>query len=396
MKKLYFDCMSGISGDMTVAALLDLGADRDVLTKALDSIMIEKFDIEIRDVYKNGLRALKFDVMATESHVHRHLADIHEIIANAAMTDEAKVLAYKMFGIVAEAESIAHGIDINKVHFHEVGAVDSIVDIISTAVCIDNLGVKDVIFSGITEGKGYVKCVHGRLAVPVPAVLNIVSLHNLTLRQSDTEGEMITPTGAAIAAALRTEDKLPKEYKVIKTGIGAGTKDFEHPNVLRVMLIEDAGSEADSICELSTNIDDATGETLGYTMEKLFEAGAYDVFFQPIYMKKNRPAYMLNVICDESCVKEMEKIIFLNTTTLGIRRYDCKRTVLKREKAEVFTSFGQICCKKVWLGDTYRIFPEYESVRAAAEEKGIGYDETYRYICKEIEEYIKNEEKTDK
>ena len=396
MKKLYFDCMSGISGDMTVAALLDLGADRDVLTKALDSIMIEKFDIEIRDVYKNGLRALKFDVMATESHVHRHLADIHEIIANAAMTDEAKVLAYKMFGIVAEAESIAHGIDINKVHFHEVGAVDSIVDIISTAVCIDNLGVKDVIFSGITEGKGYVKCVHGRLAVPVPAVLNIVSLHNLTLRQSDTKGEMITPTGAAIAAALRTEDKLPKEYKVIKTGIGAGTKDFEHPNVLRVMLIEDAGSEADSICELSTNIDDATGETLGYTMEKLFEAGAYDVFFQPIYMKKNRPAYMLNVICDESCVKEMEKIIFLNTTTLGIRRYDCKRTVLKREKAEVFTSFGQICCKKVWLGDTYRIFPEYESVRAAAEEKGLGYDETYRYICKEIEEYIKNEEKTDK
>ena len=396
MKKLYFDCMSGISGDMTVAALLDLGADRDVLTKALDSIMIEKFDIEIRDVYKNGLRALKFDVMATESHVHRHLADIHEIIANAAMTDEAKVLAYKMFGIVAEAESIAHGIDINKVHFHEVGAVDSIVDIISTAVCIDNLGVKDVIFSGITEGKGYVKCAHGRLAVPVPAVLNIVSLHNLTLRQSDTEGEMITPTGAAIAAALRTEDKLPKEYKVIKTGIGAGTKDFEHPNVLRVMLIEDAGSEADSICELSTNIDDATGETLGYTMEKLFEAGAYDVFFQPIYMKKNRPAYMLNVICDESCVKEMEKIIFLNTTTLGIRRYDCKRTVLKREKAEVFTSFGQICCKKVWLGDTYRIFPEYESVRAAAEEKGLGYDETYRYICKEIEEYIKNEEKTDK
>ncbi|MBE5928670.1 MAG: nickel pincer cofactor biosynthesis protein LarC [Lachnospiraceae bacterium] len=396
MKKLYFDCMSGISGDMTVAALLDLGADRDVLTKALDSIMIEKFDIEIRDVYKNGLRALKFDVMATESHVHRHLADIHEIIANAAMTDEAKVLAYKMFGIVAEAESIAHGIDINKVHFHEVGAVDSIVDIISTAVCIDNLGVKDVMFSGITEGKGYVKCAHGRLAVPVPAVLNIVSLHNLTLRQSDAEGEMITPTGAAIAAALRTEDKLPKEYKVIKIGIGAGTKDFEHPNVLRVMLIEDAGSEADSICELSTNIDDATGETLGYTMEKLFEAGAYDVFFQPIYMKKNRPAYMLNVICDESCVKEMEKIIFLNTTTLGIRRYDCKRTVLKREKAEVFTSFGQICCKKVWLGDTYRIFPEYESVRAAAEEKGLGYDETYRYICKEIEEYIKNEEKTDK
>ena len=396
MKKLYFDCMSGISGDMTVAALLDLGADRDVLEKALDSITIEKFNIEIKKVYKNGLRALKFDVLNTESHVHRHLADLHEIIDNAAMTDEAKTLAYKMFDIIAEAEGQAHGMDKSRVHFHEVGAVDSIVDIISTAVCIDNLGVKDVIFSGITEGTGYVKCAHGKLAVPVPAVLNIVSTHGLVMRQSDTEGEMITPTGAAIAAALRTEDKLPKEYKVIKTGIGAGTKDFEHPNVLRVMLIEDAGSETDSICELSTNIDDANGEALGYTMEKLFEAGAYDVFFQPIYMKKNRPAYILNVICDEACVKEMEKIIFLNTTTLGIRRYDCKRTVLKREKAEVPTSFGVICCKKVWAGDTYRIFPEYEAVKAAAEEKALGYDETYRYICKEIEDYIKNEEKTDK
>ncbi len=397
MKKLYFDCMSGISGDMTVAALLDLGADKRVLDKALNSITIGDFDIEIKDVCKNGLRALKFDVLNTESHVHRHLSDVREVIDKADMTEASKLMAYKMFDIVAEAESLAHGIDINEVHFHEVGAIDSIVDIISTAVCIDNLGVKDIIFSGITEGRGYVKCAHGRLAVPVPAVLNIVSAYGLVMRQSDTEGEMITPTGAAIAAALRTEDKLSKEYKIIKCGVGAGTKDFEHPNVLRVMLIEEVCSgDNDAVYELSTNIDDTAGEALGYTMDRLFKAGAYDVYFLPIYMKKNRPAYMLNVICAEADVKEMEEIIFLNTTTIGIRKSRFERTVLKRDVADIATSFGRICCKKVFLNDTYRIYPEYESVRLAAEANEMGYDEAYRCICNEIKEYTENEEKTDK
>lgn len=393
MRKLYFKCDSGISGDMTVAALLDAGADEEVLRRALASITPGEFDIDIHSLEKTGITALKFDVHAEEGHVHRHLSDIDNIIDSADMTDGAKKLAHKIFLIVAQAEAEAHGVDISEVHFHEVGAIDSIVDIISAAVCIDNIGIDEVIISDIAEGCGYADCAHGRLPVPVPAVLNIVKSHGLRIRQTSNDGEMITPTGAAIAAALRTQDKVSGSYRIISAGTGAGTKDFAQPNILRVMIIE----EEEGVWELRSNIDDITGEAMGYTMELLFNKGALDVYFQPIYMKKNRPAYMLSVLCRENKIKELEELIFENTTTIGIRRHYCERTVLARRIVCKDTKYGKIKYKICHINDRERVYPEAESVKEAACRMGAGYTEMYEILCREYTaEEMKSWDRTEK
>ncbi len=380
MKKLYFMCDSGISGDMTVASLLSLGADEKVLRDVLKSITPGEFDINIYQTEKAGISAKKFDVIAKEGHVHRHLSDIDKIIDNTVMTDNAKKLAHKIFLIVAQAEAKAHGVDINDVHFHEVGAVDSIVDIISTAVCIDNIGIDEVIISSVSEGCGYVNCAHGKLPVPVPAVMNIVQEYGIEMRQTENKGEMITPTGAAIAAALRTQSRKPESFNILATGVGAGTKDFEHPNILRVMIID----EKEGIWELSSNIDDTTGEAMGHTMELLFENGALDVYYQPIYMKKNRPAYMLNILCKEDRIKELEDIVFENTTTIGIRRHFCERTELFRESICKDTGYGKIKYKLCHINGTKRVYPEADSVMEASRKTGIGYTEMYRILSREF------------
>ena len=244
-------------------------------------------------------------------HEHRGLHEILHIIEHADMTERAKKTAVRIFQILAEAESKAHGVPADQVHFHEVGAVDSIVDILAVAVCLDNLGIEKVIVSPLAEGQGYVRCQHGTLPVPVPATANIAQAYGLKLRFTETPGEMVTPTGAAIAAALGTGASMPKNYRIVKIGIGAGNKDFDHANILRAMIIEEEEEEkTDSLELLETNLDDCTGEVLGYTMNLLLKAGANDVWYTPIYMKKNRPAYMLSVLCRESSRETMEDIIF--------------------------------------------------------------------------------------
>ena len=267
-----------------------------------------------------------------------------------------------MFMIVAEAESKAHGKPIEEVHFHEVGAIDSIVDIISTAVCVDDLGIDDIFVSELYEGTGHVHCAHGLMPVPVPATLNIASANNLTLKITDAKGEMVTPTGAAIAAALKNMDRLPAEYRIRRIGLGAGKKDFPKANILRAMILEtddqisaggvntsglvdvsrkeDLSPEEYSVWKLECNLDDCTGEMLGYCMDRLFEAGARDAYFTPIFMKKNRPAYMLSVLCLKDKISELERIIFSETTTIGIRRYPVERSVMKRFRKTVSTPYG--------------------------------------------------------
>lgn len=404
MKQIYLECNSGISGDMTVAALLDLGADELVLRGALENLLPGEFAIDIHRVIKNGISACKFDVILNEEHqqidahhhshhvTHRNLAMIDDIIERADITPYARRLAHRMFRIVAKAEAEVHGLDINEVHFHEVGAADSIADIIATAVCIDNLGINDVIVSPLSEGSGQVQCQHGWLWVPVPAVTNIVIDNKLTMKLTDNEGEMITPTGAAIAAALRTDSHLPDTFIIERTGIGAGTKDFEKPNILRAMIIEsivsEKSSEESGIWVLESNIDDTTGESLGYTMDKLFEHGALDVWYQPVYMKKNRPAYLLGLMCHSDEISELENIIFTNTTTIGIRRHFCERTVLSRKKCVRNTKYGPVKVKICNLNDAERIYPEHESVRKLADKTGIGYNQIYQDIiesCRENE-----------
>ena len=232
----------------------------------------------------------------------------------------------------------AHDKPIEEVHFHEVGAVDSIVDIISVAVCLDDLGIEKVIVPFLAEGKGTVRCAHGVLPIPVPAVAQIVSNYGISLQMLPYQGEFVTPTGAAIVAAICTEEQLPKRMKIQKVGMGAGKKTYELASILRAMLIEDSTVDTeDVIYKLESNIDDCSGETLGYTMERLFEAGARDVHYHPVFMKKNRPGWQINVICKESEVEALEEIIFRETTTIGIRRMKLERSILQREIREVET-----------------------------------------------------------
>lgn len=449
-KTLYLECCRGISGDMAVAALIDLGADTKVLNKALQSLGLEGFDVKISRVKKSGIDACDFNVILdkkhenhdhdmeylygkachnhehshehmhgeemehshehmhgeemhhshehmhndnishSHEHEHRGLAQIFEIIDNAGLTPNAKELAKKIFNIIARAEAKAHGVDISKVHFHEVGAIDSIVDIIAAAVCIDNLGITDVCVPVLCEGSGSVRCQHGILPVPVPAVVNIVTDNGLRLKITDTEGELVTPTGAAIAAALKTSDRLPDSFYIEKTGLGAGKRNYEKPSILRAMLIN-TGQQSDYIYKLETNIDDCSGEALGYLMEKLFDKGALDVSYTPVFMKKNRPAYQLNVICNECDMERLEKIIFKGTTTIGIRRIRLERTVLKRELINVNTSIGSALVKVCYLDMEKRFYPEYQSVSAICDDKDIPYIEAYNIIQEECKKLYGND-----
>ena len=461
-KTLYLETSSGISGDMFVAAMIDLGADPEALERALNSIPADGFMVEISSVKKSGIACCDFNVIldaAHENHDHdmaylygpapvssaapqeeshhchgcedeeahhchchedeevhhchchedeeahhchghggeephhhhehhhhhgRHLAEILGIIDATDMTDSAKALAGKMFHIVAEAESLAHHMPLEEVHFHEVGAIDSIVDIIAAAVTFDSLGITDVIIPCLTEGRGTVRCQHGVLPVPVPATMNIIEAYDMPLTIMGAKGEYVTPTGAAIAAAICTTHQLPKAFRIVATGLGAGKRAYtERTNILRAYLIEGNAMEEgkDEIVKLETDIDDSTGEALGYTIDRLMQAGALDVHYSPVYMKKNRPAWELTVICKKSRMEELEDIIFKETTTIGIREFpSVMRSILHRNQKQVETPFGIAEVKEVALPGERRFYPEYESVKAIAEKNHLPFAEVYHLV----------------
>lgn len=462
-KTLYLECYSGISGDMTVAALLDLGADRSVLDRVLRSLPISGFETEISRVVKSGIDACDFDVVldkdhenhdhdmeylhghhhkghennhfydhnhvhedkaehfhshehnhahgagsAQDRHHHEHcgIKEITYIIEHSAMNENAKKIALRIFEILAEAESKAHNVPVDQVHFHEVGAVDSVVDIVSVAVCLDDLDVTEVIVPVLCEGRGTVRCQHGILPIPVPAVANIVNANHLYLKMTEIEGELVTPTGAAIVAAVKTKDKLPETFEIQKIGIGAGKRQYECPGILRAMIISQsaetdeakAQSEEfknpeignnpkaenqetkDTIIKMETNIDDCSGEVLGFVMERLMKAGARDVHYVPVFMKKNRPAWVLNVICKEEDIETLQNIIFEETTTIGIRYSRMERTILPRETRTLPTPWGEVLAKVCTLNGKEQLYPEYESVAQLSREKEIPFAEIYRYI----------------
>lgn len=444
MKQLYLECSSGISGDMTVAALLDLGADQEALKKALDSLPVDGFETRITRVKKSGLDACDFDVVLEgeyenhdhdmeylfgehehshehhehedghghhehehshehshehghdhhehahgHGHVHRGMREIREIIEKANLTPRAREMALRIFTILGEAEAKAHGASLEEVHFHEVGAVDSIVDIVAAAVCLDSLGICEVVIPSLTEGSGTVRCQHGILPIPVPAVANIAAAHGLRLAMSNVKGELVTPTGAAIAAAFRTSDRLPETFSIKAVGLGAGKREYERPSFLRAMIIEtEPEEERDEIYKLESNIDDATGEDLGYVLDRLMEAGARDVNFIPLFMKKNRPAYQLNVICTPEQVDCMERILFEETTTIGVRKMRMERRILKRRIKTLTTPLGEAQVKVCSLpGDdgegSLRFYPEYDSVVRLCRDSGRPYREVYALVEQE-------------
>lgn len=423
-KTLYLECYSGISGDMTVAALLDLGADREVLKESLKSLPVGGFRTEITRVKKSGLDACDFSVILeqdnhdhdmeylhgseksyaghhehshevnhehhhghTHSHEHPHehrgMKEITEIIQKSEMTARAKKMAMRVFGILAQAESKAHGVPVEEVHFHEVGAVDSIVDIAAIAICMDNLDISNVIVPVLYEGTGFIRCQHGQIPVPVPAVTHIAETHKLKLKITDIQGELVTPTGAAVVAAFRTSDRLPEDFTMLKTGIGSGKRQYRCPGILRAMLIRETTDLQikDIIWKLETDMDDCGGEMMGHVMNLLMANGAREVHYTPIYTKKNRPAYTLTVICKESEREKLENLIFSETTTIGIRRVEMERTILQREIQKKDTPVGTAIVKACTLPDgNIRYYPEYENVAELAERNQLSFRETYDRI----------------
>ena len=423
-KTLYLECYSGISGDMTVAALLDPGADREVLKESLKSLPVGGFRTEITRVKKSGLDACDFSVILeqdnhdhdmeylhgseksytghhehshevnhehhhghTHSHEHPHehrgMKEITEIIQKSEMTVRAKKMAMRVFGILAQAESKAHGVPVEEVHFHEVGAVDSIVDIAAIAICMDNLDISNVIVPVLYEGTGFIRCQHGQIPVPVPAVTHIAETHKLKLKITDIQGELVTPTGAAVVAAFRTSDRLPEDFTILKTGIGAGKRQYRCPGILRAMLIRETTDLQikDIIWKLETDMDDCGGEMMGHVMNLLMANGAREVHYTPIYTKKNRPAYTLTVICKESEREKLENLIFSETTTIGIRRVEMERTILQREIQKKDTPVGTTIVKACTLPDgNIRYYPEYENVAELAERNQLSFRETYDRI----------------
>ncbi|MGF7144098.1 hypothetical protein HNQ56_002529 [Anaerotaenia torta] len=312
-------------------------------------------------------------------HDHRNLRMICDIIDLSSITENAKAIAKRIFTIVAKAESKAHGKPVEEVHFHEVGAVDSIVDIVAAAICLDNLNITEVVVSELYEGTGSIGCQHGILPIPVPAVINIASEYQLPIHITKVAGELITPTGVAIAAAIRTREELPRSIRVQKIGLGAGKRHYTGASgLLRAMLVEETASSSatlsDRVWILEANLDDCTGEALSHAMELLFQQGARDVFYTPIYMKKNRPAYMLSVICDEEKIGQMEEMIFLHTTTIGIRKTPAVRSTLPRRLMTLTTRYGEVQIKVCDYKDKSFYYPEYESVKELCRKSGQDYN----------------------
>ncbi len=442
-KTLYLECGSGISGDMTVAALLDLGADQDAMDRALVSLPHE-FSWQVGTAVKNGLTCRDFRVLLPEDnhdhdmaylhgdgtaachdhnpdhdhsrenhdghhgedghddhdsdqhhhhhhhgpgHVHRTLSDILPLLYRADMTESARDLAVKIFRILAEAESKAHGVPAGQVHFHEVGAMDAVADITAAAVCFDSLDIGEVIVDRVYEGRGMVRCQHGLLPIPVPAVLNIAGDHGLPLSIGDVEGEFVTPTGAAFLAAVMTQDRLPAKFRVVRTGLGAGKRTYARPSILRAMLIEPmkeplSGKVQEKVVKLEANVDDSTGEELGLALERLMEAGAREVNYTPVYMKKNRPGWLLTVIAGPADAGRLEDLIFRVTSTIGIRRTEMARSVLPRRLVTRDTPYGPVRVKQCDLGGgQVKEAPEFEDVKRAAAEAGVDFRAVYLAAC---------------
>lgn len=390
---LWLDGACGIAGDMTVAALLDAGARREVLDTALSSLGTDGFSYEILKDVSHGIAGTRFRVNlhsgnATHAHgehhhhAHRHLADIEKILARGTLSDRARNLAFRAFRIVAEAEAKAHGVPVSEVHFHEVGAEDSIADIVGASVLFDALGVSECVVGELTEGSGTVVCAHGELPVPVPAVLNIAAAHGISLRKTETRSELVTPTGIALAAAFRTRERLPEKFRVRNVGIGLGTREIGRANLLRAILIEEENAaekrDEEPIFQLVSNIDDATGEMLGLAAEEIVAAGALDVCFAPCFMKKNRPAYQLQILVAASRVPAVEAALFRATTTIGVRKWRVERTCLEREIITAKLPFGDVRVKRCRTPDgNVRDYPEFDDVRALARKTDLPFEEIF-------------------
>ncbi|EJO5346179.1 nickel pincer cofactor biosynthesis protein LarC [Clostridium botulinum] len=422
---LYYDCFSGISGDMNLGALIDLGVDKDYLLKELAKLNInDEFEIKINKDSRKGISGIKVDVILknlceqehdhshehnhshehghnhehehshehghNHDHHHRNLININEVIDNSKLNDNVKKISKEIFLQVAKAEGKVHNKPLDEVHFHEVGATDSIVDIVGAAICLDYLKVDKVLCSKIQVGSGFVKCAHGTMPVPAPATAEI--LKDIPMVSSEEiPFEATTPTGAAIVSSVVSKFTQNKNFDIEKVGYGIGGKDLSDiPNVLRVFLAVDKYEKNDIEKEdaliLECNIDDMSSEIYEYVINKLLYKGASDVYITPIIMKKTRPAVKLTVLCENKLENLMKEIIFKETTTLGIRKYSVEKSMLKRKIEKIKTIYGEVSLKKSYLnGEVLNSKPEYDECKKIALENNISIKEVYEAVNKHKE-----------
>lgn len=380
MKVAYFDCFAGISGDMTLGALVDAGLSFAALKSELDKLSVREFTLSQRRVEKHGIAGTKIDVNAREGHVHRHLKDVLKIINSSSISASAKEKAARVFQKLAKAEAKIHGTTIEAVHFHEVGAVDAIVDVVGAIVGLELLEIEAIYASRFRFGSGHTRGAHGAMPVPVPAVVEMTK--GFPAERTDIPYELVTPTGAALLTALASNIGETIQLRTESTGYGAGTRDVEQvPNLLRIEIGElVADPQTDLPVLLETNIDDMTPEIYGYLIDRLFEAGARDAFLTPVIMKKGRPGIQLTVLTDPNKETELTELIFSETTTLGIRRLPVQRHTLERRTDTVQTPYGPIRVKIADIGGKQRITPEYDDCARIAREKQVPILDVYKAV----------------
>jgi uncharacterized protein (TIGR00299 family) protein len=384
-RALHFDCFSGISGDMTLAALIDAGADAGAIRAGLDSLGLP-IKLQVEKVRKGGFAATQVWVQAPVETTPRYLPDVEEILNRGALTPAQRELALRIFRRLAEAEAKVHGMALEQVHFHEVGALDSIADIAGVAIALDLLGVERFSSRSVVTGSGTVKCEHGLMPIPTPGTAEL--LRGAPLAASNIKAELTTPTGAAILAATVQQWCETPVMTVEAIGHGAGMKDFlDQPNLLRIFVGQASphgegkeDTDRDKVWMLETNLDDVPGEVVGYTIERLFAAGALDVFTTPIGMKKGRPGVLLSVIAPLAGREAVETILFHETGTLGVRRYAVERAKLHREAATVDTPWGPVQGKRAWRDGLEVFAPEYEDCARVARERGVSLRDVYEAV----------------
>jgi len=393
MRIAYLDCASGVSGDMVLGALIDAGVDLAQVQAGIDSLGLPSCRLATQEVKKKGFRALQLTIDHEPEHVHRHLHHIVTMIDGSALTPSQRELALRIFNRLAQAEAKVHGSIIEKVHFHEVGAVDSIADIVGSAIAWDLLGVEKIVCSAVPTGTGFVNIAHGRCAIPAPATGEL--LRGVPIAASDVEGELTTPTGAAIVSTLVDEFGPLPAMTISSTGYGAGQSDFEHPNLLRLLVGDSHGGDSlgSQIVLLETNLDDTSGEAIGYCVEQLWQAGALDVATSALQMKKGRPGVLLSVQCRPTDADQLAQILFRETTTLGLRRSTLQRQTLPRCPVKISTDWGEIAGIAATLPDgSVRFSPEYDSCRDIADKEKVSLAAVYAAARQAYGEEMTNDE----
>ena len=389
MKKniLYFDIIGGISGDMTLASLLDLGVPKEIFLQELNKLnMDNEFEIEIDYKYENGIKGTKVNVITKEQHCHRNLIDVYDIIDNSRLNNNIKERAKEIFMIVAKAEAKVHGTTIDKIHFHEVGAIDSIVDIVGSCILLDLLNIDKVYSTSVPLGSGFIQCAHGVIPAAAPATVEI--LKNIPVKFNHVKGECTTPTGAAIIKIICDEFVDELDFNTKKIGYGVGHKKFEKPNILRVALAqEDEHNEV--VYEIVANIDDMSSEIYSYLFEKIMDEGALYVFTESIFMKKNRPAYKISILTKKKDLNKFIKLLLTETSTFGVRYKEYNRAKLDRKFIEVDTIYGKVKVKLGYYNNKLiKLKPEYEQCKLISKTLNIELREVYNEINKSINEKI--------